>query len=258
MSLRLSGYDGLKFRSLPLILTLFRVFGRRWNHFYAWMLNRQERRNTIEDIIRKSPQYTGKEKGLYDLSVAQFHLPLLERCGMTAASRVLDFGCGFGRSAVHLVPFLDPGNYVGIDLSAERIRMAHDYMAREGLQDRNPAFHTARGDNSLAFLGYGSFDMVWARAVLVHMPLVEMRECLTEIHKALKADGVFVGDVGLTPSGTVKTSVKDFWVEEPIIREMVEQVGFSYDHVEDWQIGIAPEHQRPDDMYRMLRLTKQR
>ncbi|MHA1566390.1 MAG: SAM-dependent methyltransferase [Alphaproteobacteria bacterium] len=258
MILKLSGTRGLKFRSLPLILTVFRIFGRRWNHFYAWMLDRQERHNTIEKIIAGSPQYTGKEKGLYDLSVAQFHLPLLELCGMTPQSRVLDFGCGFGRSAVHLVPFLEPGNYVGIDLSAERIRLAGDYMERENLTDRGAVFHTARSDNSLAFLGHGSFDMVWARAVLVHMPLAEMRECLTEIHNALKDGGVFVGDVGLTRSGTVKTSVKDFWVEEPIIRKMVEEVGFSYDQVEDWQIGIAPEHQRPSDQYIMLRLTKKR
>ena len=45
---------------------------------------------------------------------------------------------------------------------------------------------------------------------------------------------------------------------ETEMRAAVEQANFVYDFVDDWQIGIAKEHLRPANLYRMLCLRKRR
>lgn len=253
--LKLRGRRGLRWQALPLVLAIFRLVGGRWTDFYSWMLNRQERRNTIDDIIERTPRYSGRERGLYDLSVAPFHIDLLRKAGLTPNSTVLDFGCGFGRSAAHLVPYLAPGHYVGVDLSAERIRMAQEYMHRLDLTEKRPEFLLARKDNDLSFLGSKRFDLVWARAVFAHMPFEDMGVCLKQIHKILKEDGVLVGDYCIGEEFH-KKSIKAFYYTEPATRKLVEESGYIYNVIDDWEIGIAPEHRHAKDTYRMLCISK--
>lgn len=59
--------------------------------------------------------------------------------GLRAEDHVLDFGCGSGRTGIHLIPYLDPGNYVGVDPDASRIRAFKQYeVLLHGLAPRNP------------------------------------------------------------------------------------------------------------------------
>lgn len=211
--LKLRGRHGLKFKALPLVLAGYYLLGKRWNDFYSWMLDRQERGVTIDDIMRNTSGPSGKERGLYDLSVAGSHLEILRRVGLKPDSKLLDFGCGFGRSAGSIVPYLDPGHYVGVDLSAERIRMAREYMERLELENKRAEFLVEPRSNDLTFLGEKRFDYVWSKAVFVHMPFSNVQECLGQIHKVLKNDGTFVGDIGIRETFQ-RFSVKDFFITE--------------------------------------------
>ena len=50
--------------------------------------------------------------------------------GLTPRSRVLDVGCGCLRVGVHLVDFLEPGNYYGLDLSQALLEVGYDVELR--------------------------------------------------------------------------------------------------------------------------------
>jgi SAM-dependent methyltransferase len=253
--IKFSGREGLKWKALPLVHVAYRLVGRRWGDFYAWMLDRQERGNRIEKIISRSPTFTGVEHSLYDLSVAPLHLELLKSHGLKPDSAILDFGCGFGRSAASLVPYLNPGHYVGVDLSVERIRLADDYMRQLGLADRKPQFFVARRDNDLTFLGCNRFDVFWARAVLSHMPLEDVAICLRQAYAVLKNDGIFIGDY-ISDDEFRKTSIKDFHFPEADMVAVVQSCGFNYSVAENWDVGIPTEYRGKHGHPKMLCLRK--
>jgi SAM-dependent methyltransferase len=248
----LRGRSGIKWKMLPLIQTLFRLTGRDWNHFYAWMLDRQESNNNIRKVLQASKRVDGKDKGLYDMSRGDDHVWLLKGQGLKPHHMVLDFGCGFGRSAVPLLKYLESGKYVGTDLSAERIRIAREYVDVEGLADTKPQFYVSPTDNDVSYLPPGGFDYIFGRAVLCHMPLKDVEVCLRQLKKVLKTDGMIIIDYNEGPEVSV-ANVKDYSVPENMMRELVMRCGLKYDEISQWEKDILPQFSRRET--RMMRLT---
>lgn len=60
-------------------------------------------------------------RGSWD-TIGLLELALLQRAGLQQTSTLVDFGCGTGRLAVHAVPALPQGHYIGIDVSQEMLR----------------------------------------------------------------------------------------------------------------------------------------
>lgn len=106
-------------------------------------------------------------------------LGFLQGVGMTRQTRLLDLGCGTGRLARHVVWFLDPGNYTGLDISAGALEHARGLAASEGWADRDPTF--LQGDGSLAPVKDRDFDLVWAHSVFTHLPEDYIRSILRDL-----------------------------------------------------------------------------
>jgi SAM-dependent methyltransferase len=254
----LSGRTGLKYRLLPAIMMGFKLFGGRWNDFYAWLVNYQERNTNMKDLIEKynrDPSKLRREKGLYDIAIGALYVDFLKKHGLQPSHDVLDFGCGYGRVANPLLRYLEHGKYVGVDVSGERIRLAREYVELEGLRDRGGQFYVSPRDNSFDYLGGRKFDVVWARAVLGHMPFEESHTCLAGIRSILKPGGIFIGDFDASDEneGFANTNVKTFRYPVPEMRKMAESLGFRYAEIPDWEDSISPEGRRP--YIRMMRLT---
>ena len=95
-------------------------------------------------------------------------LAFLKSRGLKPDSRLLDFGCGTGRFARVAVPWLDPGNYTGIDISPAALAHAGKLAVNEGWAERAPLL--VQGDGTLAAVYGRAFDMVWAHSVFTHLP----------------------------------------------------------------------------------------
>jgi SAM-dependent methyltransferase len=67
--------------------------------------------------------------GDFDL-IGRIELGILQAEGLKPGHRVVDFGCGTGRLAVHLLPYLDGGRYFGIDIAASILEKARACVAR--------------------------------------------------------------------------------------------------------------------------------
>ncbi len=82
-------------------------------------------------------------------------------CGVRPGLRVLDLGCGAGKTSIILHEMVQPtGSVVGVDYSRERIAYARKrYGVREGLDF---IIH----DLTEPLEGIGSFDLIWVRFVL--------------------------------------------------------------------------------------------
>jgi len=61
--------------------------------------------------------------------------------GLAPHHVLLDIACGSLRGGVHFIPYLEPGNYLGIDKEAELIQLGRREELPAGLEDeRRPEF----------------------------------------------------------------------------------------------------------------------
>lgn len=104
-------------------------------------------------------------------------------CGIKAGSRVLDLGCGAGKTTALIHELVQPaGSVIGIDYSAERINYAKAlYRDREGLE-------FIRHDLMEPCNSIGEFDVIWVRFVLEYYRR-ESRAIVQNIKRLLKPGG---------------------------------------------------------------------
>ena len=83
-------------------------------------------------------------------------------CGMKPGRRILDAGCGTGKTSDIFYWMVQPGGAVfGIDFSERRLRYANDHYGngKEGLSFQ-------KCDLTKPLTGIGKFDVIWIRFVL--------------------------------------------------------------------------------------------
>lgn len=92
--------------------------------------------------------------------------------GLMPEHRLLDLGCGTGRLARTIVPYLNEGNYTGVDISANALAYASQLAVDEGWISRLPNFvQIPTADGTLSVLkGHEPFDLLWSHSVLTHLP----------------------------------------------------------------------------------------
>jgi SAM-dependent methyltransferase len=120
--------------------------------------------------------------------------------GLQPHHRVLDIGCGCGRMAVPLIPFLDPhGEYWGFDIVPAAIE-----WSRQNITAYHPRFHFELADifnkvynpsGKSQPAGYHFpyeddwFDFTFLTSVFTHMLTADLEHYLSEIARTLKQGG---------------------------------------------------------------------
>jgi SAM-dependent methyltransferase len=126
-------------------------------------------------------------------SMEKGHRPVgeqaIERMRVTPDARVLDVGCGSGWATRLLAGYAVNGRVTGIDISDEMIR-----LARESSQSfPNVDFEIASAEQ-LPF-SHNQFTHAFSMESLYYYR--DIPRALSEIHRVLKSDGVFVTVVDL-------------------------------------------------------------
>jgi SAM-dependent methyltransferase len=128
-------------------------------------------------------------------AVGQVELRILELEGLRPDSSLLDFGCGVGRLAMHAIPFLAQGRYLGLDISPSMIESAREVIAARfpGLPADRYRFGVNDGEH-VARWGTG-FDMICAYSLFTHMELEDTYRYLAELTGMLCEGGKLVCSV---------------------------------------------------------------
>jgi len=100
-------------------------------------------------------------------------------CGVKPGLRILDAGCGPGKTTALLHEMVQPGGSVtGIDFSSERLQYAREnYGGRKGIEFQLRDFRQPLND-------IGSYDLIWVRFVLEYfraeagMIVKNLKNCL--------------------------------------------------------------------------------
>ena len=101
-----------------------------------------------------------------------------------AGKRVLDFGCGAGRTLRHFLDEAETGEFWGADIDAPSI----DWLRAE----LSPPLHAVRCDPRPPLdLEPGSFDLAWTVSVFTHLT-DNSTPWLLELHRLLKPGGLMI------------------------------------------------------------------
>ncbi|WP_432826156.1 class I SAM-dependent methyltransferase [Dactylosporangium sp. CA-092794] len=100
------------------------------------------------------------------------------------ATRVLDMGCGFGKSTRPLAGRYPAAEVIGVDLSAPGLRLAHAEAEAEGL-----AIHYRQRNATDTGIESGTCDVVTGTMVLHEMPAAVIEATIAEAARLLKPGG---------------------------------------------------------------------
>ena len=143
------------------------------------------------DGDQHSYQYTG----LYNTFF------LLSCCGLRPEHQVLEPGCGPGRNARFIAPFLDPerGAFAGFDVSAPAIDSARKAITKQFPNAQfvhaniKNTFYNPSGDIPASEYQFPyedeRFDVVFLPSVFTHMDQEGFERYVAEIHRVMKPRG---------------------------------------------------------------------
>jgi SAM-dependent methyltransferase len=127
--------------------------------------------------------------------LGRIQLAILKAEGLQPASRLLEFGCNIGRLALHAVPYLAEGQYVGLDFAPTLIRHACD-TASKLLPHTDPVRFKFAVDNGENLARWGTdFDYACAFNVFTHMECEDSFRLLRQFASMLKSGGRMVCSV---------------------------------------------------------------
>lgn len=126
---------------------------------------------------------------------------VLSCCGLRPEHQVLEPGCGAGRNARFIAPFLDPelGAFAGFDLSEPAIDWANESIAKQfpnaqfTYANIKNTFYNPSGDILASEYQFPyedeRFDVVFLPSVFTHMDQEGFERYVAEIHRVMKPGG---------------------------------------------------------------------
>ena len=120
-----------------------------------------------------------KKDGAQDWDIhSQQQLDFLTSRGLRPYHTLLDFGCGTGRLASRAVPYLEKGNYTGVDISPKALECAAHYLRANNMIDKMPRLVLAGGQISAAG---EKFDFIFSHSVFTHLPMEIIQDIFLDL-----------------------------------------------------------------------------
>lgn len=146
-------------------------------------------RQMMDGLAERDPR--SAVGGLWD-RMGEFQLSLLRGQGMLPHHRMLDIGCGSLRGGLRFIDYLEPGNYVGVDLSSKLLEAGSQYVMAEGLGHKRPRLLQQTSGFEFLDLRGSTFDYVLAFGVFTDLPASQVTDCLGHVPALLLPEGKFI------------------------------------------------------------------
>lgn len=163
--------------------------------------------------------------------------------GLKPGHKLLEIGCGTGRLARKIVPYMGNG-YVGIDISHDALRVAAQLAETEGWISYVPTFvHGNIPDD-------GEFtDFAWAFSVFNHLPLDIVRDIMWRVADKLRDSRSQFLFSYLPEPRSFRSGLKTFKHTELDYQHAACDAGLSFSEVKDWILWTLGEHPKWADRH---------
>jgi len=107
-------------------------------------------------------------------------LKLLRAHGMKRHSVCVDYGCGSLRIGVHILRYLDSGNFWGLDVTDRFFSQGIELVGAETVAEKRPSLRVI-SDDSIREAAAADPDFIVSEAVATHVPRAELTEYFANI-----------------------------------------------------------------------------
>jgi SAM-dependent methyltransferase len=168
------------------------------------------------------------------IKVGQLQFDYLIGHGLQPGDRMLEIGCGDLRAGRLFIAYLNPGNYYGIDISPDILLAAQETIARDDLQGKLPHLELV-DDLKFRFLPADQFTVVHAHSVFSHSPIEVIDECLANVGRVMRPDGVFDFTFCRTEGPEHQVLREDFYYRTDTLLKLAGAHGLDAELLEDWE-----------------------
>jgi SAM-dependent methyltransferase len=147
--------------------------------------------------------------------------------GMRPHHFLLDIGCGTGRLARKVAPYLNPYRYHGVDIAEAAITVARDVSETEGWAEQSPTFHLGEVPSA------PMFDFIWSFSVFIHLPQSIMESVMARAAAVMHADSRFYWAYVPEPK-SYRSGMKQFRHTLQDYQTASANSGLTFDDVPDW------------------------
>lgn len=175
-----------------------------------------------------------KKDGAQDWDIhGNMQLAFLKSRGLKPTHTFLDLGCGTGRLACKMIPYLNQHRYTGIDISLKAIINCIDLVEKEGLESKKPLF--INGDGTFSPVGTSRFNLIWAHSVLTHLPPDIIENIFTDLSKMAFGEFVFTYKHHVEPR---RSGLKQFQYNPGFFKDLAASVNLTADSIPfEWPAG---------------------
>jgi ubiquinone/menaquinone biosynthesis C-methylase UbiE len=140
-----------------------------------------------DDLSARVYEFGARVVMLRDNDGFKFHQLFVDTAlpAVSEPRRIVDMGCGFGKSTEPLALRYPDAEVMGVDLAAPGLRLAHANASARGL-----AVHYRQADIRRTGLDTDSCDIVTGTMVLHEMPSSAIKQAVQEAARVLKPGGV--------------------------------------------------------------------
>ena len=170
--------------------------------------------------------------------------------GLKPHHRLLDIGCGTGRLARKVVPYLEPGHYEGVDIAPAAIEAAIAVSKDEGWADQFPTWVVGEIPPGRPF------DFLWSFSVFIHLPRDIMESVMRRAASVMHPGSLFFWAYVPEPKAW-RSGVKQFRHTPVDYQRAAEQAGLTFEEVPNWinAAGYAPGRWSGSQRVAMSRLA---
>ena len=115
-----------------------------------------------------------------------WQLELMLAHGLEQNSKVVDIGCGTLRGGLHIIRYLEPGRYVGVDPLDELVEEGRGLVFEAGLSDKVPVLGCL---GELRNVPLRSADFVLTQSVLNHLGAEQIEATVARVNAVLADKG---------------------------------------------------------------------
>jgi SAM-dependent methyltransferase len=221
------------------------AFDRGFEEFYASRPYLEAYSEHTDALVERDPQLA--VGGLWD-QIGELQFAFLVRQGLQPHHTLLDIGCGTLRGGRHFIEYLEPGNYTGMDISANAIAYGRQLVEEEGLSEKRPKLLVSENKN-LKFeeLAGEAFDFLLAQSVFTHLEPDHITECLRHVGRIMSDDSVFYFTFN-EASRFSRSGLTVFRYPVSFLRTLADENGFAF-------VDLSAEYRHPRTQ-RMVALSK--